>query len=125
MSRCAKDSYLAKATLGLALVWALNWMFFDIDNRHEKHALARSFKYSLSLRDRADDSTWTQLCYEFCGIRIDIERYSTSSNRRSVRLRYTCRRVTGAFCVVIVKSTAQLSSVVLYVRPRNRCICNE
>lgn len=31
------------------LAWAMNWMFFDIDNKHNIHALTRSFYYSLSL----------------------------------------------------------------------------
>ena len=28
------------------LAWALNWLFFDIDNKHAEHALTRNFGYS-------------------------------------------------------------------------------
>ena len=30
------------------LVWALNWIFFDIDGRHQNHALTRNFYYGSS-----------------------------------------------------------------------------
>ena len=41
--------FLGKAILGLTLVWAINWLFFDLDNRHTRHALTRNFYFSIHL----------------------------------------------------------------------------
>lgn len=49
--------FLGKAIMGLMLAWALNWMFFDIDSKHQTHALSRHFYYSpLLSAECADDS---------------------------------------------------------------------
>ena len=36
------------------LAWAINWIFFDIDSKHHKHALTRSFHYSSPVYEEAN-----------------------------------------------------------------------
>jgi hypothetical protein len=38
--------FFGKATLGLMIAWALNWLYFDVDSKHQEHAMARNFWYS-------------------------------------------------------------------------------
>jgi len=92
--------FLGKAGLGLMLAWVLNWLFFDVDNRHVQHALTRNFYYSISTSHLATHISYRiQFCYEPNCHRLDSGWCRATTTCLSLGLqRLKPRRAHGRIC---------------------------
>jgi len=114
--------FLGKATLGLMIAWVLNWLFFDVDNRHVQHALTRNFYYStISEYSVAHISYRVQLCYEYSCHWLDPVWCSASPSCLKLGLqRLKSRRSHRRVCRQFGQPSSHLHPMVLFVWASDR-----